>query len=116
MSSQYERESRFRDDLEKLINCHSVENGSDTPDFILAKYLMNCLFSFDVAVNAREKWYGRGPKPATTQIAPPPGEDIRKWCEHCKNAFGDSYVAHPDRRSEWLCRGCIVLVTILDME
>jgi hypothetical protein len=49
----------FRKELESLINRHSAENGSDTPDFILADYLQDCLFAWDKAVAAREKWYGR---------------------------------------------------------
>lgn len=49
----------FRQKLQNLINSISLENGSDTPDFILAEYLNDCLQSFDRAVNAREKWYGR---------------------------------------------------------
>lgn len=52
----------FRVEIEKLINRESVENGSDTPDFILAEYLCDCLEAFDRAVTAREKWYGREPK------------------------------------------------------
>jgi len=49
----------FRKDLETLINSHSVENGSNTPDFMLADYLMNCLEVWEETVNKREKWYGR---------------------------------------------------------
>jgi len=49
----------FRQDLKALINRHSVENGSDTPDSILADYLLGCLLVWDKAVRAREKWYGR---------------------------------------------------------
>ncbi len=47
----------FRRKLEVLINSHSMENGSDTPDFILAQYLADCLASFDLAVKLRTKWY-----------------------------------------------------------
>lgn len=61
--------SEFRKSLEHAINCNSMENGSDTPDFILAEYLAGCLTSFDQAMAAREKWYGR---PIGT-IATPPG-------------------------------------------
>lgn len=50
----------FRDGLESLINTHSMENGSDTPDFLLADYLHDCLTTWDKAVTARERWYGRG--------------------------------------------------------
>jgi hypothetical protein len=49
----------FRHELQRLINSVSMENGSNTPDWILADYLSNCLQNFDLAVNAREKWYGR---------------------------------------------------------
>jgi len=51
--------SALRQRIEKLLNAHSAENGSDTPDFILAEYLVDCLEAFDKAVLAREKWYGR---------------------------------------------------------
>lgn len=52
-------ETQFRKELEELINKHSKENGSDTPDFILARYLDNVLQNFDAAVKEREEWYGR---------------------------------------------------------
>jgi len=49
----------FRKELERLINCHSFENGSNTPDFILAQFLHESLLAFDRAVNERERWSGR---------------------------------------------------------
>jgi len=49
--------SEFREELASLINRHSAENGSDTPDFILAEYLSNCLDNFDHALQARIRWY-----------------------------------------------------------
>lgn len=51
--------SKLRKEIEQSINKHSLENGSDTPDFILAEYLTDCLHIFDKALNNREKWYGR---------------------------------------------------------
>ena len=47
----------FRKELEALINSHSMENGSDTPDFILARYLVHCLDAFDFATKHRTQWY-----------------------------------------------------------
>lgn len=47
----------FREDLAGVINRHSLENGSDTPDYILAGYLSNCLRAFDNAVNARKEYF-----------------------------------------------------------
>lgn len=49
----------FEDELRVLINHHSKENGSNTPDYILARYLSECLKAFDLAVVARDVWYGR---------------------------------------------------------
>lgn len=40
------------------INRTSSENGSNTPDFILAEYLTDCLAAFDRAVKWRAEWYG----------------------------------------------------------
>ena len=59
--------SEFRKELEETINKHSCENESDTPDFILADYLQDCLKAFDSAVRNRERWYGREHKPEETQ-------------------------------------------------
>lgn len=49
----------FLKQLQNLINCNSMENESDTPDFILASYLEGCLKVFGESVRAREAWYGR---------------------------------------------------------
>jgi len=52
-------ESQFQKELAKLINEYSKENDSDTPDFILARYLNAVLDNFNAAVMDREQWYGR---------------------------------------------------------
>lgn len=49
----------FEKELEQLINRYSLENESDTPDFILADYLRACLETFNNTTKARENWYGR---------------------------------------------------------
>ena len=49
----------FETELQALLNTHSMENESNTPDFILAEYMLRCLDIFNVIVNSREKWYGR---------------------------------------------------------
>ena len=54
------KKSEFRKELEVLINKHSKENGSDTPDWILAGFLENCLNAFDVAAVQRHDWYNGG--------------------------------------------------------
>ena len=50
-------DSTFEKELCILINKYSKENESDTPDFILAEYLMFCLDNFNVIMNKRDKWY-----------------------------------------------------------
>ena len=49
--------SKLRSAIQNAINCNSAENGSDTPDFILADYLTMCLEAFDKTLHARSKWY-----------------------------------------------------------
>jgi hypothetical protein len=63
--------SELQKDIESAINRHSAENGSNTPDFILAQYLVSCLAAFDAAVNRRSAWYGREDAPGQPDCAPP---------------------------------------------
>ena len=51
-------ETEFKKELENLINKYSMENGSNTPDFIIAEYLVGCLRTFNNAYVARTNWYG----------------------------------------------------------
>ena len=60
----------FHTELTNLINCYSLENESNTPDWLLATYILQCLETFNFVVNAREKWYGRGVVSSTTEIKP----------------------------------------------
>lgn len=48
----------FQEDLEKVINRHSAESPSGTPDFILAEMLTNMLKAYNEAVNKRAEWRG----------------------------------------------------------
>jgi hypothetical protein len=56
---EVKRRSDFQHALRNLLNTHSMENASDTPDFILAVYLQGCLDVYNAATRAREDWYGR---------------------------------------------------------
>lgn len=62
----------FLSDLTTLINAYSLENGSDTADFILAEYLTGCLTAFDRAVNERSRLRGEpeGGDPSSTRLMP----------------------------------------------
>jgi hypothetical protein len=53
MNEQFERE------LTQLLNRACAENGSGTPDFILASFLKSQLELWNATIAQREKWYGR---------------------------------------------------------
>lgn len=51
--------SNFREELTAILNQNSMENRSNTPDYILANFMMNCLEAFDKSVDDRERHYNR---------------------------------------------------------
>lgn len=68
-------------ELVSLLNSHSAENASNTPDFVLAAFLMDCLDAFNRATSHRDHWYGVHLAPGDSHwmdpshynpIAPPP--------------------------------------------
>jgi hypothetical protein len=50
--------SDFQKEIATVINKHLRENMSDTPDFILARFLEQCLKAHSVAVSQRDHWFG----------------------------------------------------------
>jgi len=63
----------FEGGLRKLLNTTSQENGSDTPDYLLATYLMRCLDAYNETVIARRHWW-QGKQPKTKM-----GKDDTLW-------------------------------------
>lgn len=61
----------FELELQSLLNRHSRESASGTPDFILAEYLSGCLSLFHDAVNRREAWHGRVTSAPPTPLTSP---------------------------------------------
>jgi hypothetical protein len=49
----------FHQELVELINRHSMERYSGTPDWILGDMLMGVLRTYDLAMHYRERYYGR---------------------------------------------------------
>jgi len=45
----------LRQDITTALNRHSAEQNSNTPDFILAEYLIDCLAAYDRATAARHR-------------------------------------------------------------
>jgi hypothetical protein len=60
--------NNLENELRSLLNRYSAENDSHTPDFILSQYLGTCLQAFNVAVQQRENWYGRDPRPLQEKV------------------------------------------------
>lgn len=55
------RDNSFAKELEQLLNKHSVENNSGTPDFLLAGYLVGCLAVYEEITCQRDAWHGGEP-------------------------------------------------------
>lgn len=56
---EIERDPTFERELAQLLNRHSRENDSGTPDFILARFMQSALDAFNKATATRDHWYGK---------------------------------------------------------
>jgi hypothetical protein len=74
-----DKDESFSKGLQNLVNRYSKENNSNTPDFVLAGYIENCLTAFNVAIQQREAFYGRDPRPLqpTTALERPEQGEVR---------------------------------------
>ena len=48
----------LQEKLAAILNAESRENESNTPDFILAEYMLSCLEAYEKATKRRDDWYG----------------------------------------------------------
>lgn len=55
---------KLKKELSALLNKHSRENASNTPDFLLAEFMLTCLAAFEHTSRQRETWFGRFLTPA----------------------------------------------------
>jgi hypothetical protein len=53
---EVKKRGQFMQELVFLINRHSIENGSNTPDFLLAEYLLGCLSIYEHTVQKRDQF------------------------------------------------------------
>ncbi len=51
-------ETNLEKEIAGLINSECRENDSNTPDYLLAGFMMRCLCAFELASNKREVWFG----------------------------------------------------------
>ncbi len=54
-----EKYEALRKEIKSILNKYSQENRSNTPDFMLADFMLGCLNVYENTISAREKWYGR---------------------------------------------------------
>jgi hypothetical protein len=60
MNMRYETDDLF-DALCEVLSQHWVKGPGDTPDFILASYLISCLSAYRDTTKARDQWFGLKP-------------------------------------------------------
>lgn len=53
------------EEVREVVNRHSLENRSNTPDHILAQAMVAALEAVESAVQARDAWYGIAPEPGS---------------------------------------------------
>lgn len=53
----YKKKEIIIRELGELINRNNLESTSNTPDFIMAEYLFDCLLSANLLICARTAWY-----------------------------------------------------------
>ena len=52
-------------EIAEVINANSLEQDSNTPDFILAEYMIHCLEVYNSMTVIRAKWYGKEHRPGS---------------------------------------------------
>lgn len=57
--AENDQRDNLTDDLRAVLNKHSAENLSGTPDFVLAGYLLACLDAYNAALHLRDRWLGK---------------------------------------------------------
>jgi hypothetical protein len=67
----------FEEELEHLLNKHGLDQAMNTPDFILAEYVVSCLHAWKTALEHRETWRTRRitPQVSAAWLPEPPVKD-----------------------------------------
>lgn len=58
----------FKEELRNLVNKHCLESDSQTPDWCIANYLINCLLAMNIVISSRDIWYEDDKKLTVTNI------------------------------------------------
>ncbi len=65
-------------DLTEILNRHSRENQSDTPNGVLARYLIRCLNAYEDAVRQRDVYLGLADETGLEVVGKPLSLDEKK--------------------------------------
>lgn len=98
-------ESTLERELASLLNRFSAENGSNTPDFLLAEYLLGCLELFNQTTQSRAKWYGEDSHIIVAQYLrqqKTPSESAQELFDSLLNKFSTADGNIPDWLVSWL--------------
>lgn len=60
---EFDQADGLKKELSDLLNKYSLENESNTPDFLMASFMLQCLSAYHEAVHNRDIWYGISPEP-----------------------------------------------------
>lgn len=119
----------FEQDLILLINRHSKEGRTNTPDFILGNFLEKCLQAYTDTIDARNKWHQLHKTPGQTDFPKPTESITLNITNSTAPDLAGSFGIEPARQ-DYLChqmnemcemfdghtvRTCDLLQTIADM-
>lgn len=79
----------LRKEIEDALNRASAENASNTPDYVLAGFLMMSLEAFDAAAMARDAFYGIRPSPGTA-VGVATHDEIQRVIDGIQGAMRDA--------------------------
>ena len=69
-------------DLAHVLNVHCLDNETNTPDFILAEYLVDCIVAYNAIKVRNDEWHGAPNRTLAGNLAqlpvpkPPEGKEI----------------------------------------
>lgn len=69
--------SSFEAELARLLNRHSIDNSTDTPDFILANYMKDCLVAYRRARMWTSAWHSEVGVPTEWRVGGPPISTVK---------------------------------------
>lgn len=104
-----EARQKFEDaiigDLASVANRHSFENESDTPDFILARFMRDCLLAFGTATVANVVWHSSTPG----ENDPSPKPEVKRGFLICRQCGAELYEVTPmrSRLVDGPCGSCV---------